>query len=52
MGVELAKFAVDPAYETALPVSPVEPIRLHRFKALGVSATVTAYRAMDWLDIG
>jgi glycine/D-amino acid oxidase-like deaminating enzyme len=52
MGVELAKFAVDPAYETALPVSPVEPIRLHRFKALGVSATVAAYRAMDWLGIG
>jgi glycine/D-amino acid oxidase-like deaminating enzyme len=52
MGAELARLAVDPTYETALPVSRVEPIRLHRFKALGVSATVAAYRAMDRLGIG
>jgi glycine/D-amino acid oxidase-like deaminating enzyme len=52
MGAELARLTVDPAYKTALPVSRVEPIRLHRFKALGVSATVAAYRAMDRLGIG
>jgi glycine/D-amino acid oxidase-like deaminating enzyme len=52
MGAELARLAVDSTYETALPVSRVEPIRLHRFKALGVSATVAAYRAMDRLGIG
>lgn len=52
MGAELARLTVDPAYETALPVSSVEPIRLHRFKTLGVSATVAAYRAMDRLGIG
>jgi glycine/D-amino acid oxidase-like deaminating enzyme len=52
MGAELARLAVDPICDTALPVSRVAPIRLHRFKALGVSATIAAYRAMDRLGIG
>jgi hypothetical protein len=52
MGAELARLAVDAAYEPVLPVTPIQPIRFHGFKALGVSLTIAAYRALDRLGIG
>lgn len=47
MGAELARLAVDAHYDPVLPFSPVRPIPFHRFKALGVAATIAAYRALD-----
>lgn len=47
MGAELARLAVDAHYDPVLPFSPVRPLPFHRFKALGVAATIAAYRALD-----
>ena len=51
MGAELARLATQPDYATVLPVSPIAPIRFHAFKALGVSATIAAYRVLDRLGV-
>ncbi|MFI5012316.1 MAG: NAD(P)/FAD-dependent oxidoreductase [Hyphomicrobiales bacterium] len=49
MGAELARMALDSSHEPLLPLRPIEQIPLHRLKAVGVSATVALYRAMDRL---
>jgi glycine/D-amino acid oxidase-like deaminating enzyme len=51
MGGELARLAREPSYDPVLPITPIAPIRFHRFKALGVTATIAAYRLLDRLDI-
>jgi glycine/D-amino acid oxidase-like deaminating enzyme len=52
MGAELARLARDPDHVPVLPVTAIAPIRFHAFKALGVSATIAAYRALDRLGVG
>jgi glycine/D-amino acid oxidase-like deaminating enzyme len=52
MGGELARLARDPDHEPILPFTTIAPIRFHGFAALGVSATIAAYRALDRLGIG
>lgn len=52
MGIELARLDRDPRAEPILPVTPIRPIPFHAFKALGVTATITLYRALDRLGIG
>ncbi len=52
MGAELARLVAQPDYVPVLPVTPITPIRFHAFKALGVSATIAAYRVLDRLGIG
>ena len=47
MGAELARLAIDARYDPVLPVSPVRPIPFHPLKALGVAATIAAYRGLD-----
>jgi glycine/D-amino acid oxidase-like deaminating enzyme len=47
MGAELARLAIDAHYDPVLPFSPVRPIPFHPLKALGVAATIAAYRALD-----
>jgi hypothetical protein len=47
MGAELARVAMDSNYDPVLPFSPVRPIPFHPLKALGVAATIAAYRALD-----
>jgi glycine/D-amino acid oxidase-like deaminating enzyme len=51
MGGELARLAREPSYDPVLPITPIAPIRFHRFKALGVTATIAAYRLLDRLGI-
>ena len=52
MGGELARLARETDYDPVLPITPIAPIRLHGFKALGVSATIAAYRVLDRLGVG
>jgi glycine/D-amino acid oxidase-like deaminating enzyme len=49
IGAELARVAVDPRYDPALPFSPLRAIPFHPMKSLGVAATIGAYRALDRL---
>jgi glycine/D-amino acid oxidase-like deaminating enzyme len=51
MGGELARLASGMDYDPVLPITPIAPIRFHAFKALGVTATIAAYRALDRLGI-
>jgi glycine/D-amino acid oxidase-like deaminating enzyme len=51
MGAELARLASETDYDPVLPVTPIAPIRFHAFKALGVTATITAYRLLDRLGV-
>ena len=51
MGGELARLARETDYDPVLPITPIAPIRFHAFKALGVTATITAYRVLDRLGI-
>jgi glycine/D-amino acid oxidase-like deaminating enzyme len=51
MGGELARLASATDYDPVLPITPIVPIRLHGFKALGVSATIAAYRVLDRLGV-
>jgi glycine/D-amino acid oxidase-like deaminating enzyme len=51
MGGELARLASQKDYQPVLPFTPITPIRFHAFKALGVSATITAYRVLDRLGV-
>jgi glycine/D-amino acid oxidase-like deaminating enzyme len=51
MGGELARLASQTDYDPVLPVTPIVPIRLHGFKALGVTATIAAYRVLDRLGV-
>jgi hypothetical protein len=51
MGGELARLAREPDYDPVLPVTPITPIRFHAFKALGVTATIAAYRLLDRLGV-
>jgi len=52
MGTELARIVAQPDYVPILPVTEIAPIRFHALKALGVTATIAAYRVMDRLGIG
>jgi glycine/D-amino acid oxidase-like deaminating enzyme len=52
MGAELSRLAIDARYDPVLPVSPVRPIPFHPMKALGVAATIAAYRALDRFGFG
>jgi glycine/D-amino acid oxidase-like deaminating enzyme len=52
MGGELARLARAPDHEPVLPYTAIAPIPFHAFKALGVSATIAAYRALDRLGVG
>ena len=52
MGAELSRLAIDARYDPVLPVSPVRPIPFHPLKALGVAATIAAYRALDRFGFG
>lgn len=47
MGAELARLAADSNYDPVLPISPVQTIPFHAFKALGVASTIAVYRALD-----
>jgi hypothetical protein len=49
IGAELGRVAIDPRYDPALPFSPLQAIPFHPMKALGVAATIAAYRAFDRL---
>jgi glycine/D-amino acid oxidase-like deaminating enzyme len=49
MGAELARVAIDPRYDPALPFSALRAIPFHPLKALGVAATIATYRALDRL---
>jgi len=49
MGGELARRLL--AEEAALPLSPPEPIRLHRFWRLGVAAAVAKGRVLDRMGL-
>ena len=51
IGIELAKRVLDRSHEMPLPFAPVRPIPLHAFKALGTSATIAFYRALDALRL-
>jgi glycine/D-amino acid oxidase-like deaminating enzyme len=51
MGGELARLAREPSYDPVLPITPIAPTRFHRFKGLGVTATIAAYRLLDRLGI-
>jgi glycine/D-amino acid oxidase-like deaminating enzyme len=51
MGGELAHLARASDYDPVLPVTPIAPIRFHAFKALGVTATIAAYRVLDRLGV-
>ena len=51
MGGELARLARETDYDPVLPITPIMPIRLHGFKALGVSATIAACRVLDRLGV-
>jgi glycine/D-amino acid oxidase-like deaminating enzyme len=47
MGAELARLAIDARYDPVLPFSPVRAIPFYPMKALGVAATIAAWRALD-----
>jgi glycine/D-amino acid oxidase-like deaminating enzyme len=51
IGIELAKHVLDRRYDMPLPFAPVRPIPLHAFKAIGTSAVIAAYRALDALRL-
>jgi glycine/D-amino acid oxidase-like deaminating enzyme len=51
IGIELARRVLDRRYEMPLSFVPVRPIPLHAFKAMGASAMITAYRALDALRL-
>jgi len=51
IGAELGRVAIDPRYDPALPFSPLQAIPFHPMKALGVAATIAAYRAFDRLGL-
>jgi glycine/D-amino acid oxidase-like deaminating enzyme len=51
IGVELAKRVLDRTHELPLPIAPVRPIPFHAFKAIGASAVIAAYRALDALRL-
>ena len=51
MGAELARLATDATYETALPLSPIAPIRFSPLKRVGVAATLAAMEALDRLGL-
>jgi glycine/D-amino acid oxidase-like deaminating enzyme len=51
IGIELARRVLDRSHEMPLPFMPVRPIPLHAFKALGTSATIAFYRALDALRL-
>jgi glycine/D-amino acid oxidase-like deaminating enzyme len=51
IGIELARRVLDRGYEMPLPFAPVRPIPLHAFKAIGASAVIAAYRALDALRL-
>lgn len=51
MGRELAGLAIEPRREPLFPFTPVRPIPFHHLKALGVSATIAAYRVLDRLGV-
>jgi glycine/D-amino acid oxidase-like deaminating enzyme len=47
MGAELARLAIDARHDPVLPFSPVRAIPFYPLKALGVAATIVAWRALD-----
>jgi glycine/D-amino acid oxidase-like deaminating enzyme len=51
IGIELAKRVLDRNHELPLPFVPVRPIPFHAFKAIGASALIAAYRALDALRL-
>jgi glycine/D-amino acid oxidase-like deaminating enzyme len=51
MGAELARLVLEPGYDAALPVSRVTPIPFAGLRAVGVSATIAWYRALDRLGV-
>jgi len=52
MGTVLAKWAQDvPAHELDFPITSAKPIPFHRFRNLGVGATVATYRVLDKLGL-
>jgi hypothetical protein len=51
MGAELAKLATQTGYDPLLRLTPVKTIPFHQLKALGVSATIAAYRVLDRFGI-
>ena len=51
MGRELSGLVTEPGREPLFPFTPIAPIPLHRIRALSVSATIAAYRALDRLGI-
>lgn len=52
MGKEVARLLADPTAVPVLPETPIRPIPFHGLKAIGVTATITLYRALDRLGIG
>ncbi len=51
MGRELAGLVIEPGREPLFPFTPIAPIPLHRIRALSISATIAAYRALDRLGL-
>jgi glycine/D-amino acid oxidase-like deaminating enzyme len=51
IGIELARRVLDRNHEMPLPFAPIRPIPLHAFKAIGASAMIAAYRALDALRL-
>jgi glycine/D-amino acid oxidase-like deaminating enzyme len=51
MGIEFARRALDRTHEMPLPFAPIRPIPLHAFKAVGTSAVIAFYRALDALRL-
>jgi glycine/D-amino acid oxidase-like deaminating enzyme len=47
MGRELAGLVIEPGREPLFPFTPIAPNPLHRIRALSISATIAAYRALD-----
>ncbi len=51
MGGELARLALDAAYEPVLALSPIRPIPFPRFKRVGVAAALAAMGTLDRLGL-
>ena len=51
LGIELARRALDRAYDPPLPFTSIEPMPLHALKAVGTSALVAWYRVMDRIGL-
>ena len=51
IGIELAKRVLDRAHQLPLSFVPVRPIPFHAFKAIGSSALIATYRALDALRL-